>query len=120
MTKLTSKMITNELQDGAWAYVCGAKNATHAVDFYVQWEEEDEDAYVHFDWDDMVEIPVEAHKPYALTCRYIDLETREWEDETLFNFMTLQQVQGYMKRYTSWAMPRNSHNAVTFDNWQVQ
>ena len=119
MTKLTSKMITKELQDGAWAYVCGAKNATHAVDFYVQWEDEDEDDH-GVDYDDVQDIPADAHKPYALTCRYIDLETREWEDETSFNFMTLQQVQGYMKRYTSWAMPRNSHNAVTFDNWQVQ
>ena len=119
MTKLTSKAITKELQDGAWAYVCGAKNATHAVDFYVQWEDEDEDDH-GVDYDDVQDIPADAHKPYALTCRYIDLETREWEDETSFNFMTLQQVQGYMKRYTSWAMPRNSHNAVTFDNWQVQ
>lgn len=119
MTKLTSKAITKELQDGAWAYVCGAKNATHAVDFYVQWEDEDEDDH-GVDYDDVQDIPADAHKPYALTCRYIDLETREWEDETSFNFMTLQQVQGYMKRYISWAMPRNSHNAVTFDNWQVQ
>ena len=119
MTKLTSKAITKELQDGAWAYVCGAKNATHAVDFYVQWEDEDEDDH-GVDYDDVQDIPADAHKPYALTCRYIDLETREWEDETSFNFMTLQQVQGYMKRYTSWAMPRNSHNAVTFDNWQLQ
>ena len=119
MTKLTSKAITKELQDGAWAYVCGAKNATHAVDFYVQWEDEEEDDH-GVDYDDVQDIPADAHKPYALTCRYIDLETREWEDETSFNFMTLQQVQGYMKRYTSWAMPRNSHNAVTFDNWQVQ
>ena len=119
MTKLTSKAITKELQDGAWAYVCGAKNATHAVDFYVQWEDEDEDDH-GVDYDDVQDIPADAHKPYALTCRYIDLETRECEDETSFNFMTLQQVQGYMKRYTSWAMPRNSHNAVTFDNWQVQ
>ena len=119
MTKLTSKMITKELQDGAWAYVCGAKNATHAVDFYVQWEDEDEDDH-GVDYDDVQDIPADAHKPYALTCRYIDLETREWEDETSFNFMTLQQVQGYMKRYTSWAMPRNSHNAVTYDNWQLQ
>lgn len=119
MTKLTSKAITKELQDGAWAYVCGAKNATHAVDFYVQWEDEDEDDH-GVDYDDVQDIPADAHKPYALTCRYIDLETREWEDETSFNFMTLQQVQGYMKRYTSWAMPRNSHNAVTYDNWQLQ
>ena len=119
MTKLTSKAITKELQDDAIAYVCGAKNATHAVDFYVQWEDEDEDDH-GVDYDDVQDIPADAHKPYALTCRYIDLETREWEDETSFNFMTLQQVQGYMKRYTSWAMPRNSHNAVTFDNWQVQ
>ena len=119
MTKLTSKAITKELQDGALAYVCGAKNATHAVDFYVQWEDEDEDDH-GVDYDDVQDIPADAHKPYALTCRYIDLETREWEDETSFNFMTLQQVQGYMKRYTSWAMPRNSHNAVTYDNWQLQ
>ena len=119
MTKLTSKAITKELQDGALAYVCGAKNATHAVDFYVQWEDEDEDDH-GVDYDDVQDIPADAHNPYALTCRYIDLETREWEDETSFNFMTLQQVQGYMKRYTSWAMPRNSHNAVTFDNWQLQ
>ena len=87
MTKLTSKTITKELQDGAWAYVCGAKNATHAVDFNVQWEEEDEDDH-GVDYDDVQDIPADAHKPYALTCRYIDLETREWEDETYRDWET--------------------------------
>ena len=119
MTKLTSKAITKELQDGALAYVCGAKNATHAVDFYVQWEEEDEDDH-GVDYDDVEDIPAKAHKPYALTCVFVDLDTLDREDETSFNFMTLQQVQGYMKRYTSWAMPRSSHRPVTFDKWELQ
>ena len=120
MTKLTSKTITQELQDDAIAYVCGAKNEKYAVDFFVLWHYSDEDEETTGWYDDEQITIVNPHKPYTLWCKWVDLSTRECKREESLDFMTLQQAQGYMKRFIRWYMPRNSHNAVTYDNWQLQ
>jgi len=116
-TKNTTKSITDFLKARGEVYVSGAKNVTHAVEFWLEWDD-DEDTD-NFEWDDEEAMPEETPTPFKLACFRCNLATGEPTCETVC-FQTLREAQGYMKRFIRWYMPRSSHRPVTFDHWQLQ